>query len=79
MERYNISCLKLIFIIVRRPWTDEEDKFITDLVKQHGTKSWSVIADNLARLTGTAQRSGKQCRERWHNHLGIALEEYIFL
>ncbi|CAN1725582.1 Transcription factor MYB118, partial [Linum perenne] len=29
----------------------------------HGLKSWTVIANLLG------GRSGKQCRERWHNHL----------
>ena len=33
------------------------------LVETHGTKEWSKIA----RLLHT--RAGKQCRERWHNHL----------
>jgi hypothetical protein len=33
------------------------------LVEKHGPKKWSTIA---AALPG---RIGKQCRERWHNHL----------
>jgi Myb-like DNA-binding domain len=33
------------------------------LVKQHGVRKWSQIAKNLE------GRIGKQCRERWHNHL----------
>jgi len=45
------------------PWTREEDKQILALVAQHGAKKWSSIANNIA------GRSGKQCRERWHNHL----------
>ena len=36
---------------------------MVELVAAHGAKKWSVIA---ARLPG---RIGKQCRERWHNHL----------
>uniref|UniRef100_A0A8C6UI14 V-myb avian myeloblastosis viral oncogene homolog-like 2a n=1 Tax=Neogobius melanostomus TaxID=47308 RepID=A0A8C6UI14_9GOBI len=36
---------------------------IIDLVATYGTKCWSVIAQHL---TG---RVGKQCRERWVNHL----------
>jgi hypothetical protein len=39
------------------------------LVEQYGTKSWSTIADNLGKEHGIDGRSGKQCRERWHNHL----------
>jgi hypothetical protein len=53
----------------RRVWTIEEDNAIRQLVAKHGTKSWSVIAENLAKDLNIAGRSGKQCRERWHNHL----------
>jgi len=41
----------------------EEDKLLTKLVLAHGTNNWSGLADMLA------DRTGKQCRERWHNHL----------
>lgn len=34
-----------------------------DLVARYGVKSWSLISTHL---TG---RLGKQCRERWYNHL----------
>jgi hypothetical protein len=34
-----------------------------ELVERHGQQRWSLIATYL---TG---RIGKQCRERWHNHL----------
>jgi len=46
----------------RRPWTKEEDVKVNDLVKKYGTKKWSLVG---AQLEG---RTGKQCRERWHNH-----------
>ncbi|KAJ8608513.1 hypothetical protein CTAYLR_005722 [Chrysophaeum taylorii] len=47
------------------PWTTEEDKIVKDMVLKHGAGNikWSVIA---AQLPG---RIGKQCRERWFNHL----------
>ena len=50
-------------IAERRVWTAEEDAQIAALVAAHGTRSWSVIAAQLP------TRTGKQCRERWHNHL----------
>ena len=53
----------------RRVWTSDEDNAIRALVAKHGTKSWSVIAENLQKELSIAGRSGKQCRERWHNHL----------
>jgi hypothetical protein len=61
-----IRCRVLIF---RRAWTDREDEAIRHMVAKHGTKSWALIAENLAK-EGMPGRSGKQCRERWHNHLG---------
>jgi hypothetical protein len=49
--------------LTKGPWTDEEDAKVRQLVAQFGAKKWSKIA---AELPG---RIGKQCRERWHNHL----------
>jgi hypothetical protein len=49
--------------LVKGPWTAEEDKKVMELVKQYGAKKWSLIASHLP------GRIGKQCRERWHNHL----------
>uniref|UniRef100_A0A670K4Y4 MYB proto-onco like 2 n=1 Tax=Podarcis muralis TaxID=64176 RepID=A0A670K4Y4_PODMU len=45
------------------PWTKQEDQKVTELVKKYGTKQWTLIAKHLK------GRLGKQCRERWHNHL----------
>ncbi|KAK6920173.1 hypothetical protein RJ641_016077 [Dillenia turbinata] len=41
----------------------KEDDLIIELVGKEGTKKWSEIASHLP------GRIGKQCRERWHNHL----------
>ncbi|KAI3873766.1 hypothetical protein MKX03_009851 [Papaver bracteatum] len=49
--------------LVKGQWTDEEDRLLVDLVKQHGERKWAQIAQKLL------GRAGKQCRERWHNHL----------
>ncbi|KAJ9180719.1 hypothetical protein P3X46_008931 [Hevea brasiliensis] len=49
--------------LVKGPWTQEEDDKITVLVAKYGPTKWSVIAKSLP------GRIGKQCRERWHNHL----------
>ncbi len=45
------------------PWSKEEDDVVMRLVGQYGPKRWSLIASNLP------GRTGKQCRERWHNQL----------
>jgi len=49
--------------LVKGPWTPQEDAKVIELVRVHGAKKWSLIADSLP------GRIGKQCRERWHNHL----------
>ena len=49
--------------LVKGPWTTEEDLTVARLVSKYGTKKWSLIA---RQLNG---RLGKQCRERWYNHL----------
>ncbi|XP_030848523.1 myb-related protein B [Strongylocentrotus purpuratus] len=49
--------------LVKGPWTTEEDERVVELVREHGPKRWSLISKFLV------GRTGKQCRERWHNHL----------
>lgn len=49
--------------LVKGPWTKEEDEKVVELVRIFGPKRWTLIARNLK------GRIGKQCRERWHNHL----------
>ena len=49
--------------LIKGPWTAEEDEQLRALISSVGIKKWSVIA---AQLPG---RLGKQCRERWYNHL----------
>ncbi|XP_022732431.1 transcription factor MYB64-like [Durio zibethinus] len=49
--------------LVKGQWTDDEDRKLIRLVKQYGVRKWAQIAENLV------GRAGKQCRERWHNHL----------
>ncbi len=48
---------------VKRPWTKEEDDVVREMVSIHGPKQWSEIASKIP------GREGKQCRERWLNHL----------
>lgn len=44
-------------------WTSQEDKLLLQLIDIHGPSHWSLIASSMN------NREGKQCRERWHNHL----------
>ncbi|KAL5538648.1 hypothetical protein UlMin_043607 [Ulmus minor] len=50
---------------VKGQWTVEEDRILLHLIHQYGhrVKTWSHIAQKLP------GRIGKQCRERWNNHL----------
>ena len=48
---------------IKGPWTKEEDLKLIELVKKFGPEKWSNISTYLP------GRLGKQCRERWYNHL----------
>ena len=54
---------------IKGPWTKEEDEMLRKLVEQHGPKKWSLIA------TFIPGRIGKQCRERWLNHLDTSVRK----
>ncbi|KAI3950095.1 hypothetical protein MKW98_008540 [Papaver atlanticum] len=45
------------------PWSQEEDRKLIELVSKSEPIKWSVVAKSIP------GRIGKQCRERWHNHL----------
>lgn len=55
--------------LVKGPWTAEEDAKVVALVNEHGPAKWSLIANALP------GRIGKQCRERWHNHLNPGIKK----
>jgi hypothetical protein len=50
-------------------WTPEEDVILIQLVERIGAQKWTMIAEYLP------QRIGKQCRERWHNHLNPKIKK----
>ena len=56
----------------KRAWTEEEDLLLVSMVEEFGPKDWSLIAEQFW------SRGGKQCRERWHNHLryGVTKEPW---
>ena len=56
----------------RRAWTAGEDTAIISMVAKNGAKNWRIIAEHLSTHNcgaGPGVRTGRQCRERWHNHL----------
>ncbi|KAG0259695.1 hypothetical protein BGZ95_004609 [Linnemannia exigua] len=57
---------------VKGPWTDEEDRKLRELVNEYGPEKWVFIASRIV------SRTGKQCRERWHNHLDPLINKAPF-
>jgi hypothetical protein len=56
----------LVFLLrhkFKNPWRLEEDSKLRSLVAEIGLRSWCEIAKNIP------GRNGKQCRDRWMNHL----------
>lgn len=49
----------------RVKWTPEEDAMLQYSVEMHGATNWVLVASELTQW----ERTGKQCRERWVNHL----------
>eukprot|EP00501_MAST-03F_sp_TOSAG23-6_P000064 GSMAST32.ASY1.ANO1.65.1 assembled CDS len=54
---------------VKGPWSEDEDALLILLVGRFGSKKWSNIAEYVP------GRKGKQCRERWLNHLDPTLKK----
>jgi len=52
-----------VSLVRKGPWLPEEDAKLLELVAQFGAYDWSFIADHIP------GRVGKQCRERYFNHL----------
>lgn len=55
--------------LVKGPWTKAEDEKVLQLVREYGPKRWTHISKQLK------GRTGKQCRERWHNHLNPSIKK----
>lgn len=49
-------------------WTPEQDEKLKELVSLHGM-GWTKIGEVFV------ERNGKQCRERWYNHLDPAVNK----
>ena len=55
----------------RQTWLPEEDEALRAVVEARGAKAWSIVARevNKAVHQGIPIRQGKQCRERYFNHI----------
>ena len=57
------ACYSINQVNNKGPWTEQEDKKLINLVEKYGAEKWSFISSHFP------ERIGKQCRERWFNHL----------
>lgn len=48
---------------IKKTWVPEEDRLLLQLIDLHGSTNWSLVAQHME------SRTGKQCRERYFNHL----------
>lgn len=57
--------------LIKGPWTPEEDEMVISMVAEQGIGrvKWSELAGMLP------GRIGKQCRERWFNHLDPSIKK----
>jgi hypothetical protein len=64
-------------INMRQTWSLEEDEALENLTKLQGTKAWAQIAREINCLfhEGRVYRKGKQCRERYFNHINPTLKK----
>lgn len=53
----------------------QEDEAITRLVGEYGLNDWTRIAAKLREEEDISHRTGKQCRERWYNHLNPSVNK----
>ncbi|OMJ90078.1 hypothetical protein SteCoe_7663 [Stentor coeruleus] len=62
---------------LRQTWTAEEDQALENLIKLQGTKAWAQIAKELNNIFHEKKgfRKGKQCRERFFNHINPKLKK----
>uniref|UniRef100_A0A7N0VFK8 Uncharacterized protein n=1 Tax=Kalanchoe fedtschenkoi TaxID=63787 RepID=A0A7N0VFK8_KALFE len=58
--------------VIKGQWSLEQDMLLIQLVERYGIRKWSLIAQMLP------GRIGKQCRERWHNHLRPDIKKDIW-
>jgi hypothetical protein len=61
----------------RHTWTVAEDETLVRIVQEHGASNWNSRATELNEqfYNQLPVRQGKQCRERWYNHLDPRLRK----
>ncbi|KAG6540806.1 hypothetical protein Mapa_017830 [Marchantia paleacea] len=50
-------------------FTEQEDEFLRELVKRHGTKKWHIISAKMHNKTP------RECRKRWRTYLHMCMNK----
>ena len=53
----------------KKAWDESQDNNLMAMVAEIGPYQWDMISSNMP------GRTGKQCRERWHNQLNPLLKK----
>ena len=64
-------------IDIKLPWTSNEDQSLESLIKLQGTKAWAQVSKEINKIYHGSRpiRKGKQCRERYYNHINPKLKK----
>ncbi|OMJ80282.1 hypothetical protein SteCoe_19484 [Stentor coeruleus] len=71
----------------KKPWSQFEDDSLKSIIHTQKVIHWCEVAKHMKQNFGIINRSSKQCRDRWNNHLDpntrkcnwtIQENEYIF-
>jgi|688.fasta_scaffold322423_2 hypothetical protein len=60
--------------LISNPLLTKEDRILKDLYEEKNIKKWSEIARIMESEHQIKGRNGKQCRERYHNHLDNSIK-----
>jgi myb proto-oncogene protein len=59
----------------RRLWSEKDDEVLRTLILSQGGRRWTWVAKEMKVRIPNFDRNGKQCRERWFNHLQMDLNK----
>lgn len=54
---------------IKDKWTEDLDNALCNIVEHLGTHDWASVAMKINSQYPNAQKSSKQCRSRWQDHL----------
>ena len=54
---------------MKKPFSENEEQLLFDLIKENGTKNWGFISKMLNQMSSQPERNARECREKWKNDL----------